>query len=61
MASYETCFLNVKYRAVKVEREEFETDAAARIWAETLFNYAAHPYMELWDGERFVHGRERTA
>jgi hypothetical protein len=62
MASCEPCFVSTNYRAVAVELEHFETDAAARVWAETLFNFCAHyPYMEFWDGARFVHGRERTA
>ena len=62
MAGYRVYFYDVHKHIVKAEVGEFETQAAACIWADTLFReFTQYPVMELWRGGTMLDRRERTA
>ena len=62
MAGYRVYFYDAKSHIVKAEAGEFETEAAARIWSDTLFRqFTQYAALELWAGTRMVERRERTA
>lgn len=62
MVGYRVYFYDLHKHIVKAEAGPFETEAAAHIWADTLFRqFPQYPAVELWTGTRMVGRRERTA